>query len=82
MITEIKTIEDVQTFFKDLLAEDLNFHPDDNFADYINHETKQPSYTEKEAADRNRLLTQAFEVCERVGEDIYDVCIEIFMQDF
>jgi hypothetical protein len=82
MLQEIETIEDVRTFFNELLAEELNFHPDDDFSDYINYETKQPSYTVKEAADRNRLLTQSFEVCEGVGVDIYEVCIEIFMKDF
>jgi len=82
MIQEIKTIEDVKTFFEELLAEGLNFHPDDPFEDYINYETKEPTYTEEKAALRNNLLEQAFDVCENEGEDIYELCIEIFMRDF
>ena len=78
MIQEIKTIEDVQTFFEELLAEGLNFHPDDLFEHYINYETKEPTYTIAEVTLRNRLLDQAFEVCEKDGQDIYEVCIEIF----
>ena len=82
MIQEIKTTEDVKTFFEELLAEGLNFHPDDPFEDYINYETKEPTYTEEEAALRNNLLEQAFQVCENEGQDIYELCIEIFMRDF
>lgn len=82
MIQEIKTVEDVKTFFNKLLAEELNFHPDDDFANYINYETKVPTYTEEEAVLRNRLLTQSFEICEREATDIYEVCIEIFMKNF
>ena len=82
MIQEIKTIRDVKTFFEELLSEGLNFHPDDQFEDYINYETKEPTYTEEEAALRNNLLEQAFQVCENEGQDIYELCIEIFMRDF
>ena len=82
MIQEIKILEDVRTFFNDLLAEDLNFHPDDDFKDYINYETKEATYAEDEAALRNHLLQLSFEICENEGADIYDLCIEIFMKDF
>lgn len=82
MIQDIETIEHVNTFFEELLVEGLNFHPDDPFEDYINYETKEPTYTEEEAAVRNNLLEQAFQVCENEGQDIYELCIEIFMRDF
>jgi hypothetical protein len=78
MIQEIKSIEDVKTFFRQLLAEDLNFHPDTPFEDYINGETRQDTYTPEEAALRNELLNQCFDVCEREGDDIYELCMEIF----
>ena len=82
MIQEIKTIADVQTFFKELLAEDLNFHPDDDFSNYINGETRLPTYTKEEAELRNYLLDQAFEVCDNEWTDIYELCVDIFMKDF
>jgi len=82
MIQEIKIVEDVNTFFNELLAEDLNFHPDDRFEDYINCRTKEPNYSEDEADLRNHLLDQSFEVCDKYGADIYELCIEIFMKDF
>jgi len=82
MIPEIITTADVRTFFNELLAEELNFHPDTPFSDYIKYETKEPTYTDAEVRLRDELLTQAFDVCESVGEDIYELCIEIFMRDF
>ena len=78
MIHEIKSVEDVKKFFRQLLAEDLNFHPDTPFEDYINGETKVDTYTKEEAALRNELLDQSFDVCEKSGEDIYEMCMEIF----
>ena len=82
MIQAIITVEDVKTFFNDLYAEDLNFHPDDEFSNYINYETKEQTYTDEEVALRNQLLERAFEVCEKEGEDIYELCNDIFMADF
>ncbi len=82
MIQDIRTTEDVKTFFEELIAERLNFHPDDLFEHYIHRDTKQPFYTEEQVIERNRLLAQAFEVCERDDADIYELCIDIFMKDF
>ena len=82
MIQQIKTTEDVRTFFNDLLAEDLNFHPDDDFSNYINCETKEPLYTAHEADLRNQLLDQAFDICDRNAIDIYELSVEIFTKDF
>lgn len=76
MVTEIIDIERVKTFFKQLLDEDLNFHPDTPFEDYINCETRQGTYTAEEAATRNKLMDACFEVCESNGADIYELAIE------
>lgn len=82
MIQVIKTVEDVQAFFRELHAEDLNFHPDDDFSNYVNIDTGQPTYTISEAVERNKLLDQSFEVCEQNRVDIYELCIDIFITDF
>lgn len=76
MIQAINTIEDVRTFFQQLLEESLNFHPDEDFANYINCETSQDTYTPVEAELRNRLMDEAFEVC---GQN--KVCIYEFGND-
>ena len=74
MIAEIKSINDVEAFFKHLLEnESLNFHPDEDFRNYIHLETKLPSYSIEEAELRNKLMQDCFNVCEREGTDIYKI---------
>lgn len=74
MIAEIKFINDVEAFFKHLLEnESLNFHPDEDFKNYIHLETKLPSYSIEEAELRNKLMQDCFNVCEREGTDIYEI---------
>jgi len=74
MITQIKSIYDVQAFFKHLLDnESLNFHPDEDFRNFIHLETKLPSYSIKEAELRNKLIQDCFNVCEWDGTDIYEI---------
>ena len=77
MNTKIQNIGDVEEFFTHLMdVELLNFHPDDDFKDYICMEganAMSPSYTPGEAELRNDMLAQCFAVCERAGVDIYNV---------
>ena len=79
MITRIETIEDVKTFVKQLVEEELNYHPDDDFTKYIHIHTNESTYSKEEAAARNELNHQCFIVCERLGEDIYNISQEIFL---
>lgn len=77
MHTYIRTITDVEAFFNHLITnESLNFHPDEDFKNYINLETELPSYTATEADLRNQLMNQAFGVCERKGVDIYQIGLQ------
>ena len=73
MITKIITIEDVKDFAKQLTAEGVSFHPDDDFKDYINFSTNEPI---EDAEFRNNLMNDCFEVCEKAGADIYEIMFE------
>ena len=79
MIAEINTVDDVRTFIREVKAEGLGdaFHPDNDFADYINTETGKDTYELTEAWKRQDLLDKCFEVCEAAGMDIYDICLEL-----
>lgn len=77
MIEKIETIEDVKTFFQQLKDEGLNFHPDTQFEDYINIESKKPTYTLVEAELRNELLDDCFTICDDADVDIYELGMEI-----
>lgn len=76
MIAKILTIEDVKFFAKQLTAEGLSFHPDDDFNNYINFTNNKPSYTKEEADIRNELMNECFDVCEKDGLDIYEIMME------
>jgi hypothetical protein len=81
MITGIYNPQDVIAFAKQLVKEGVNFHPDEDFKNYINIETSQPTYSEKEAELRNILMTQCIAVCEKNGIDVYDTMNEVALLD-
>lgn len=80
MIKKIENTSDVIVFAEHLVKESVNFHPDDDFNDYINLESKQKTYTKKEANFRNKLMSESFEVCERSDVDIYIVMNEVLVK--
>lgn len=81
MVTKIKNTNDVIAFAKQLVKEGINFHPDDDFNDYINLETKEPSYTNGNAKRRNKLMNQCFAVCKKNNVDIYDTMLEVMLKE-
>jgi hypothetical protein len=80
MLNSIHTLSDIETFFIYLIQEEsLNFHPDENFKNYINIHTLLASYTTEEAEIRNELLDTCFEICEKEGADIYAIGLQFFL---
>jgi hypothetical protein len=74
MLKEINTIEDVKLFAYQLVnEEDLSFHPDDDFVDYINLETKEPLYSAEECKQLNQLMHNCFSICQQEEVDIYEL---------
>lgn len=80
MLSEIKSIKDVCEFVAQLVEEGLNYHPDEDFENYVNIETGEPSYTPEQVCLRNRLNIQCFEVCESTCVNLYDISMEVFLQ--
>ena len=74
MLSNITTIEDVKLFaFQLVNKESLNFHPDNDFSEYINTKTNIPVYSPEESKKLNILMYKCFEVCEQFNEDIYEL---------
>jgi hypothetical protein len=74
MNREINDIQDVKNFALFLVNEqNLNFHPDDDFSNYINLETSLPIYSEEEAKILNFQMDRCFEICDEHGSDIYEL---------
>lgn len=75
--SHITTVTDVKAFFHHLVAErKVNFHPDDDFADYISLDDQTPTFSDEEVAVYNRLMDESFDVCEAAGVDIYELGFE------
>ena len=75
--SHIRSVEDVKAFFHHLVDErKLNFHPDDDFADYISLDDKTPSFTDDEVILYNRLMEESFDACEAAGVDIYELGLQ------
>ena len=60
----------------------LNFHPDDDFRDYIQLETHAPSFTDEECDTYNRMMDESLAVCETANADIYEIGLENVMKKF
>lgn len=79
---DLQTITDIETFFRDLITKhNLNFNPDTDFNDYINTETKAPTFTETESTELNKKMEQAFNICKNTGKDIYKIAVKIFRKE-
>lgn len=73
MLRKIKNIDDVKLFANQLLNEGVNFHCDEDFNNYINSETNRKTYSKQKADFRNRLMNESFRICDKNGEDIYEI---------
>ena len=74
----IITLEEVRTFFQYLVNErGCNFHPDDDFAEYVCNADGSPTFTEEEIPCFNRLMDECFTVCADSNESIYDLGLEV-----
>lgn len=74
MLIEINTIEDVRLFAYQLVnVENLSFHPDNDFADYVNTSTGLAVYSNEDVVRLNKLMDSCFNICEQNGTDIYDL---------
>lgn len=75
----IVSIEDVREFLWDLLEkEQLNFHPDSTFDEYVNHTTNKRCYNNSEAKALDKTMEECLTVCNKERICIYEICIGHF----
>ena len=76
--SHITTVEEVENFFNHIVNElGINFHPDDDFKNYICYETGERTMDDEQAGLYNRLMDEAFDVC---GEDVYEIGSDLLFQ--
>ena len=75
--TTITSVEEVKDFFSYLVFErHCNFHPDDDFTEYVFKSDNTPMFNSNEVILFNRLMDECFTVCDKQGISIYDLGIE------
>jgi hypothetical protein len=75
---QIRTVDDVRAFFAELIAEGINFHPDDEFKDYVRYGTDERLFTDGEADQLDKMMQLAFQVCSTMENDIYRLALDAF----
>ena len=71
----------VSAFFDELLEQGFNFHPDNSGGEYVHCGEaggQVPSFSELGASEYDHLMLRAFDVCGRLGGDIYTLGLEAF----
>jgi len=67
----MKTVEDVKTFFQELVGKySLNFHPDTLFEEF-------DVLIETQAKALNKKMDKAFKICKKEKVDIYGIGLQI-----
>lgn len=81
--SHIKTpADDVKVFFHHIVVEKhVSFHPDDDFADYVDSSVENPIFNEQEVVLYNRLMDESFDVCEKANVDIYSIGLDEMMAE-
>ncbi|MCQ2249724.1 MAG: hypothetical protein MJZ66_01305 [Bacteroidales bacterium] len=74
--SHITSVKDVKAFFKYLVRErNIPLQPDMVFANYLDADTQNPVFPPEECELFDRLMDEAFEVCEKLNADIYEIGI-------
>ncbi|MCQ2253549.1 MAG: hypothetical protein MJZ61_08870 [Bacteroidales bacterium] len=72
--SHITSIKEIKAFFKYLVRErNLALQPDSLFSTYLDPETGTPIFTQDECALFDRLMDEAFAICEKSNADIYEI---------
>ena len=79
--SHILSVDDVKMFFNHLIDErKVNFHPDDDFADYVCYADNTSSFTSDEVEIYNRLMDESFDVCKKAKVDIYEIGLPLLQK--
>ena len=77
--SHITAVEDVKDFFHYIVyGLDINFHPDDDFKDYVSYETGERTMDDEQAELYNRLMDECFEVFD--GDQVYEIGSELLFE--
>jgi hypothetical protein len=78
MLYDITTLKDVETFIGQIADEINDFHPLEDFTNYVYPESYLRRYTDEEAAIRNKQLDKCFNVCSKFTPDFFTYLLNLF----
>lgn len=79
--SHINNVDDVRKFFHYIVNErNVNFNPDDMFEDYISADGTT-AFTPEECEIYNRLVEEAFKICDKENVDIYEIALDILKKE-
>lgn len=71
--SHINNVDDVRKCFHYIVEErNVNFNPDDMFEDYMSADGSN-AFTPEECEIYNRLVEEAFKICDKENVDIYEI---------
>lgn len=71
--SHINNVDDVRKCFHYIVEErNVNFNPDDMFEDYMSVDGSN-AFTPEECEIYNRLVEEAFKICDKENVDIYEM---------
>lgn len=71
--SHINNVDDVRKCFHYIVEErNVNFNPDDMFEDYMSVDGSN-AFTPEECEIYNRLVEEAFKICDKENVDIYEI---------
>ena len=78
--SHITTVEEVRDFFHYIVYDlGINFHPDDDFKNYVSYATDDRTMDDDQAELYNRLMDEAFDVC---GDEVYEIGSDLLFKRF
>ena len=79
--SHINNVDDVRKFFHYIVEErNVNFNPDDMFRDYMLADGSN-AFTPEECEIYNRLVEEAFKICDKENVDIYEIALNILKKE-
>ena len=78
MLHEITNMEDVKAFIEQIASEIEDFHPLEDFCNYVYPDSYFRRYTDEEAEIRNKRLDKCFDVCAKHTDDFFTYLIWFF----
>jgi len=79
--SHINNVDDVRKFFHYIVEErNVNFNPDDMFRDYMLADGSN-AFTPEECEIYNRLVEEAFNICDKENVGIYEIALDILKKE-